>query len=108
MDGLIAVPIVAIVLGLCIPLLAIWTQYKKDMALIEKGLYEPEKKDKTGPRGQKSLIWGLILTLVGAALVIGSITMYRQLMLAGLVVEALGIALLLYSLIVKRQIPPEK
>lgn len=100
----LAIPIVAIAFGLSIPLLATWTKYKKDMALIEKGLYQP---DKPGPRGQTALIWGLILTMVGMALVIGSFTLYRPLLLAGLISEAIGLALLIYSLIVKRQIPLE-
>ncbi len=107
MDAALALPIIAVVLGLCIPLLAIWTQHKKEMALIEKGLYQPDKTDKQGPRGQAALLWGLILTLVGMAVVIGSLMMYRSLLLPGLVVEAVGIALLIYSLIVKRQLPPQ-
>jgi hypothetical protein len=98
------VPVVAIVFSLSIPLLAIWTDHKKDMALIEKGLYQPEKP---GPRGQTSLVWGLILTLVGMAVIIGSLVMYRHLLMAGLVVEALGIALLVYTLIVKHKAPVE-
>ena len=98
------IPIVAIVMSLGLAMLAIWTEHKKDMALIEKGLYQPEKP---GPRGQTTLIWGLILTLVGLAVIVGALVMYRHFLMAGLVVEALGIALLVYTLIVKHQTPTE-
>jgi len=91
-------------MSLGLAMLAIWTEHKKDMALIEKGLYQPEKP---GPRGQTTLIWGLILTLVGLAVIVGALVMYRHFLMAGLVVEALGIALLVYTLIVKHQTPTE-
>ncbi len=104
MDVSVIVPIVAIVFVFSIPLLAIWTDYKKDRALIEKGLYEPEKP---GPPGRATLVWGLILTLVGVALLIGSFTVREQLLLPGLIVGAVGIALLVYTFVIKREKPAE-
>ncbi len=100
LDVTVIVPVVAIIFIFSIPLLAIWTDYKKDRAAIEKGLYEPEKP---GPPGNETLVWGLILTLVGVALLIGSFTVREALLLPGLIVPAIGIALLIYTAIVKRQ-----
>lgn len=100
MDVSVIVSVVAIVFVFSIPLLAIWTDYRKDKALIEKGLYEPEKPK---PAGHETLVWGLILTLVGIALLIGSLTMREGLLLPGLIVEAIGIALLIYTFAIKRE-----
>ena len=98
------IPIVGIVFGLGIVLMAIWTEHKRDMALIEKGLYQISK---TYLRGQTALLWGLILTWVGVALIIGSVKQYSDLLLPGLLTEAVGIALLIYAGIVKREKPAE-
>ena len=43
MDAGIVIPVVAIVFALGIPLLAVWTEYKRDRTLIEKGLYQPKQ-----------------------------------------------------------------
>jgi heme O synthase-like polyprenyltransferase len=99
------IPIVGIVLGLGLAALALWTEHKRDMTLIEKGLY-PVKKP--APPGQTTLAWGLILTLVGIAFVIASVSLPDPaLLLPGLLLTALGIALLIYTAIVKRQKPAE-
>ena len=100
MDVSVIVPIVAIVFVFSIPLLAIWTDYRKDRALIEKGLYQPEKPK---PAGHETLVWGLILTLVGVALLIGSFTVSQGLLLPGMILGAIGIALLIYTLAIKRE-----
>ena len=42
------IPIFGIVFGCGIALLAIWTEYRRDRALIEKGLYQPEKPELAG------------------------------------------------------------
>ncbi len=104
MDTSVIVPIVAIVFVFSIPLLAIWTDHKKEMTLIEKGVYEPPKP---GPRGHGTLLWGLILTLGGLALIIGSMIVLERLLLPGLLVEAVGVALLVYTWIIKREKPTE-
>ena len=49
MSGIL-IPIFGIVFGCGIALLAIWTEYKRDRALIEKGLYQSEKTEAAGPR----------------------------------------------------------
>ncbi len=102
MDVSVIVPVVAIIFVFGIPLLAIWTDYKKERALIEKGLYEPEKPK---PAGHETLVWGLILTLVGIALLIGSFTVRDQLLLPGMIVGAIGVALLIYTLVIRREKP---
>ena len=95
------IPIIAIVLGMGIALLGIWTEHKKNMALIEKGLYQPSKP---GPRGQGTLLWGLLLTFAGMAFVIASARLSDgDLLLPGLWAMGVGLALLIYTLIVKRQ-----
>lgn len=99
-DLIFVVPIVAIVFALAIPLIAIWTEHKRDMALIEKGLYQPPKP---GQRGHGTLIWGLILTMVGLAVIIGSRETNPELLLPGLVMEGVGIALLVYTAIIWRE-----
>jgi len=103
-DTSVIVPLVAIVFVFSIPLLAIWTEHKRDMALIEKGLYKPEKP---GPRGQATLVWGLILALLGVALLIGSLQVMEALLLPGMIVVAVGIALLVYTFIMRREKPTE-
>ncbi|RLC61184.1 MAG: hypothetical protein DRI01_08905 [Chloroflexi bacterium] len=93
------VPIFAIVFGIGIALLAVWTEHKKDMALIEKGLYQP--KPPSSPE-QTVLMWGLILTCVGIALAIGSIWVVGGwLRLGGLVLGLVGIAFLIFFTITK-------
>ncbi len=100
LDVAVIVPVVAIIFIFSIPLLAIWTDYRKNRAMIEKGLAEPEKRQ---PRWHETLVWGLVLTLVGIALLIGSFTVREGLLLPGLIVPAIGIALLIYTAIIKRQ-----
>ncbi len=107
MDASVIVPVVAIIFGLSIPLLAIWTDYKKERALIEKGLYEPEKPEKSGPRWHGTFLWGLILTLVAVALMLGSEPFPGVPFQPGPVLLAVGVALLVYSFIVKREKPAE-
>lgn len=88
------VPIFAIAFIFSIPLLAIWTDYRKDRALIDKGLYQP---------GQRSTRPGWALLLVGAILaglgVAGIITAFafragRLAGIPGLVCLSVGTALI--------------
>ncbi len=100
LDVSVIVPVVAIIFIFSIPLLAIWTDYRKNRAMIEKGLAAPEKRQ---PRWHETLAWGLVLTFVGIALLIASFTVRAGLLLPGLIVPAIGIALLIYTAIIKRQ-----
>jgi len=43
MDAGVLIPVVATIFGCGIPLSAIWTEYLRDRALIEKGLYQPKQ-----------------------------------------------------------------
>ncbi len=61
----ILVPIVAIVFVFLIPLLSIWTEYRRDRALIEKGLSQPDQP--SARPGWVLLLVGAILTGVGIA-----------------------------------------
>ena len=98
------IPILGIIFGVpfgCgIPLLAIWTHHKKNMALIEKGLYQP--RPPLGPTGRAVLMWGLILTCVGIALAISSIWIVGEgLTLAGILAASIGIAFLIFYTITR-------
>ena len=105
MADVFVVQIVTIVWTATIVLVVIWTEHRKVMALIEKGLYQ---QSKSGPRGQRALIWGLILTGAGIALAISAAPLSNaNLLLSGLLGVGVGTALLTYSLIVKRQKPTE-
>lgn len=101
MDASVIVPVVGIIFGLSIPLLAIWTDYKKERALIEKGLHKPEKPDESGPRWHGTFLWGLILTLVAVALMVGSSHVPGLPFQPGPILLAVGVALLVYSFVVK-------
>ncbi len=61
----VLVPVFGIVFVFSIPLLAIWTEYRRDKALIEKGLYQPSQ-----PSARPSwvlLLVGAIVTGIGIA-----------------------------------------
>jgi len=99
------IPVVGIVFGMSVVLVAIWTEHKRDMALIEKGLYQASK---SGQRGQSALLWGLILAFVGTAVTVASGRLAApELLLPGLIGAAIGIALLVYSFIIRRGKPAE-
>ena len=94
MGWAIWVPVVA---GIGVVLLAIWTKHKRDMALIEKGLYQPKPPV---PLNQAVLLPGFILTGIGAGAAIGSIWIVADwigwLRLGGLVLALIGIALIAF------------
>jgi len=97
----VLIPIVAIIFGIGLGLLSIWTEYKKDMALIEMGLYQPKAPS---PPGQAVLFWGLVLTGIGIALIISSIWVVGGwLLLGGLVLGLLGGAFLVFFTITQRK-----
>lgn len=66
------IPIFGIVFGCGIALLAIWTEYRRDRALIEKGLHQPEKPELAGPPDRGLLVSGSILGGIGIALVVST------------------------------------
>ncbi|HEU65498.1 MAG TPA: hypothetical protein ENN57_02380 [Chloroflexi bacterium] len=104
------VPIFGIVFGCGIALLAIWTEYKRDMALIEKGLYEPEKPKPIGPPGWGFLIGGSVVTGIGVALIVSTFAFNigKATGIPGFIFMFIGIALLLVYFVAKRKgITPE-
>ncbi len=108
MDWEMLIPILGIIFGVpfgCgIPLLAIWTEHKKNMALIEKGLYQP--KPRPVSPGRAVLMWGLILACAGIALAISSIWMVAGgLRAVGIVAASIGIALLIFFVITREKKP---
>ena len=98
------IPIAAIVFSLGIALLAIWTDHKKNMALIDKGLYQPKPLSRPGPA---VLLPGFILTGIGAGVAIGSIWIIVDwvgwLRMIGLVLALVGIAFIVFSGISKEK-----
>jgi hypothetical protein len=97
------IPIFGIVFGCGIALLAIWTEYKRDKALIEKGLYQPEKEESSGPPGHGFLVIGSVLVGTGAALVVSTFIFQvgRATGIPGFVLLFIGIALIIVYFVVK-------
>ena len=62
------IPVLAIVMGIGCGMWAIYWDHKKEMSLIEKGLYQPRPQTK-----KPSLTPGLVVTGVGLALIIGKV-----------------------------------
>lgn len=113
----ILIPIVAIVGGLTIPILwirgdyttkqrLIESRHKERLAAIERGLdYQPDPLDTmfasskpTNPNSSPTLLWGLILSLGGAA-VATSMSDFEN----GSVLMAVGAALLLYHFLTRKR-----
>lgn len=87
------VPIVGTIFGCSIAIIVIYTDHKRDMALIEKGLYKHTPMELT----KKVLLAGLILVAIGTAVFLG---IYWEVGLgawtiAGLLPCFIGIALLI-------------
>jgi hypothetical protein len=120
----IFIPIIAIVLGCSIPLLAIFLHYRKRkemftlyhqerMAAIEKGIELPPlpeaffTEDGQPPEPlspHRNLLTGLILLFIGFALLIAFQAGYREhLTIFGLVPAGIGLAYLIYYFVVGRK-----
>jgi hypothetical protein len=99
------VPIFGIIFGCGIALLAIWTGYRKDRALIEKGLYQPEKPETAGPPGWGFLVAGSILAGIGVALIVSTFVFQigKAIGVPGLIFLFIGIALLVIYFIAKEK-----
>jgi len=104
------VPIFGIIFGCGIALVAIWTGYRRDRVLIEKGLYQPEKSETAGPPGWGFLVAGSILAGIGVALVVSTFVFQigKTIGVPGLIFLFIGIALLVvYSIAKKKEITPK-
>ena len=80
-----------------------YLEHKKKLDLVDRGLWEPEKKQ---DKPEHKLITGLFLFLLGVALLIGSCfvepDLASGLMVSGLLTTAAGIALMITYALVKR------
>jgi hypothetical protein len=101
----ILIPIFGIIFGCGIALLAIWTEYRRDKALIEKGLYQPEKPEPAGPPGWGFLVVGSVLAGIGIALIVSTFVfqMGRAIGIPGFILLFIGIALLIVYFIAKEK-----
>ncbi|NWF78354.1 MAG: hypothetical protein HXY36_07200 [Chloroflexi bacterium] len=99
------VPILGIIFGCGIALLAIWTGYRRDRALIEKGLYQPEKREPAGPLGQAFWVAGSILAGIGAALTVSAFVFQigKAVGVPGLIFLFIGIALVIVYFVAKEK-----
>jgi hypothetical protein len=93
------VPVVGIIFVIICASLAIYYGTKKDMLLIEKGLYKPLEV------AQKTLMAGLILVGIGVAISIGLYweTGLGAELIGGLVPCFIGIALLIAYLFIREK-----
>jgi len=104
------IPIFGIIFGCGIALLAIWTEYKRDKILIEKGLYKPEQPKPAGPPGWGFFISGSVMAGIGIALVVGTFIfgIGKVTGITGLIFLFIGIALLIvYFIAKKKEIMPK-
>jgi len=101
----ILIPIFGIIFGCGIALLVIWTGYRRDKALIEKGLYQPEKTEPAGAPGWGFLVVGSVLAGIGIALTVSTFVfqMGRATGISGLILLFIGIALLIVYFIAKEK-----
>ena len=101
----ILIPIFGIVFGCGIALLAIWTEYRRDRALIEKGLYQPKQPERPDPPGWGSLVIGSIAAGIGVALLVSTLVFEtgKGTGIPGLIFVFIGIALLVVHFVAKEK-----
>lgn len=86
----LSIPIAAILGGICIAVLAMYFEYKKKKAMIEKGLIPEDEKH----RPEDRLGWGIVILGIGISLVISWIFDLNDKVMVGLILASIGIALL--------------
>ena len=102
----VLIPIFGVVFGCGIALLAIWTEYKRDRALVEKGLYQFEKPEPAGQSGRGFLVTGSILGAIGIALVASTFAVLigKATGIPGFIFPFIGVAsLIIYSVAQKKE-----
>jgi len=107
MDWALLIPILAIVLGIACGGWAIYWEHKKDIALIEKGLYQPKQP---GPPGWGLLLSGSIVTGIGIALTVSAFVFQigKATGILGLILLFIGIALIVvYSITREKKAMPK-
>ena len=87
---ILSIPLLAICLIFGIPILAIYLEHKKKMAMIEKGLMPEDEKS----RPEDRLGWGIVILGIGVSLIIGWIFKFDDKVIVGLILASIGIALL--------------
>jgi hypothetical protein len=93
---------ISVALGIVLAGLVIYWDHKRDLALIEKGLYQPMS------RSQSFLAWGLVLTGIGVALFVGSFWVgMAEVELVGLALAFAGLAFLIFSALNRRTSPSQ-
>ncbi len=96
----LSIPFVFIVLvSVGLPALAIYLDYKKKMAMIEKGLVPEDEKSKPENR----LGWGIAILGIGISLVVAMIFHLNNYAVVGLILASIGIVLLASYKISKQQ-----
>ncbi|HMB44907.1 MAG TPA: DUF6249 domain-containing protein [Candidatus Methanoperedens sp.] len=95
----LSVPIAGIVLTLCLTALAIYLDYKKKMAMIEKGLVPEDEKPKPANR----LGWGIAILGIGISFVAARLFNLDAITTGGLILTSIGMALLVSNKISKQQ-----
>ena len=96
---------IPLALGIALAGLVIYWDHKRDMALIEKGLYQPLSRPRILRQGtgQGFLAWGLVITGIGVALFVGSFWVgMTEVELGGLVVAFIAIVLMILSAVIRR------
>ncbi|KCZ72779.1 hypothetical protein ANME2D_01213 [Candidatus Methanoperedens nitroreducens] len=84
--------------GVGIAALAIYLDYKKKMAMIEKGLV-PEEEEY---RPESRLGWGIAILGIGISLIISWIFNLDNRVMAGLILASIGVALLVTYLVARK------
>jgi 4-hydroxybenzoate polyprenyltransferase len=84
-----------------------YLRHKETIALAEKGLAFPERRN-----GKDALRWGVIITAIGLALIIGLFPVALQgdwpLLLIGLLPTFFGLSLVLIYVLTRPEKPPEE
>jgi amino acid transporter len=85
-----------------------YLRHKEIMALAEKGLVYPEQKLNNGT-GKDSLRWGIVITAIGFALIVGLIPLALRgswpLLLIGLLPAFFGLGLILIHVLTREETP---
>ena len=85
-----------------------YLRHKEIMALAEKGLVYPEQKVING-NGKYSLRWGIVITAVGLAIILGLIPLALRgswpLLLIGLLPAFFGLGLILIYVLTREETP---
>ncbi len=77
-----------------IPITAIYFEYKKKIAMIEKGIIPEEEKERYDHSPGNKLAWGIAMLGIGISILIGWRFNFGGEFIAGLIFVSIGIGLL--------------